>query len=416
MRVLKILLPLLVLAIGAGGYYYFKKNKTQPDPIEAVVRLPVVSAISVKKVSVSPTLSLFGSVESPNNTVLTAGITADVLRVKALEGEFVTAGTVLIELDDSDMALEVLQRNAEIAEIEAQLDSDRKRYAADKAALGREKALLELSRKAVERNRTLAQTSAGTQATLDSARQQEEQQKLAITQRQLSIDDFDSRQALWKARLEKAQAVHQKTIRDQARTIVKAPFDGRVVKVMVSVGDRTVPGGSLLQLYDVSSLEIRAQVPSRYLSRLQQALAEEQAIHATMNGNQKPINLVLHRLAASVSDSQGGVDAFFRATDGALPALGKTIAMQLKMPVLQNAVVLTPDALYGADRIYKVVDGELTAVQISRLGQTIDQSGRQFLVLDGRDFVDGEQVLTSRLPQAIDGLKVEIQELTVGGE
>jgi len=410
MRLLKFLLPVLVLAMGAGGYHYFKKNRVEPEPIVSRVRPPVVAAKEVRKDSVAPQLTLFGQVEAPRNSILTAGIAADVLEVAALEGSAVSVGDVLVRLDDIDVALESLQRKAEISEIEAQLESDLKRYAADKASLANEKSLLALSRKAVERNRTLARSSAGTEATLDTALQQEEQQKLSITQRQLSIDDFASRQKLWQARLEKAEAVYQRTLRDQQRSTIKAPFGGRIVKVMVSAGDRTSAGTQLVQLYDDQQLEIRAQIPSRYLPALQQALDLSEVLSARMLSNNDSINLSLHRLSSSVAQGQGGVDAFFRAPGERFPALGKTVEVALTLPLLNNVITLSPDALYGADRVYRIKDDTLEAVMVKRLGQTFDQDGRQQLIVDGAVFADGDKVLSSRLPQAIEGLKVEIRE------
>ena len=107
--------------------------------------------------------------------------------VSVRKGDAVAVGDVMVRLDDADVALQILQRKASIAEIEAQIESDRLAYGADQELLSREQELLALSRKAVERARTLARTRAGTEATLENALQQEQQQLLAITQRQLKI-------------------------------------------------------------------------------------------------------------------------------------------------------------------------------------------------------------------------------------
>jgi hypothetical protein len=135
-----------------------------------------------------------------------------------------------------------------------------------------------------------------------------------------------------------------------------------------------------------------------------------------MRNNGNSIELTLHRLSASVSQGQGGVDAFFRAPGERFPALGKTVELQLTLPVLDGVISLTPDALYGADRIYRVKEETLEAVTVTRLGQTVDQEGRQQLIIDGAVFEDGDRVLSSRLPQAIDGLKVRIKEPAGGGD
>lgn len=408
MRVLKFILPVLVLAMGIGAFQYFKSGRQQPGQVRAEIRPAMVAVQAVKKLPLSPSLSLFGQVEAPNNSTLSASITADVLKVNVLAGSAVEKGDLLVELDATDVDLEILQRRAERAEIEAQMESEEKRLAADRASLGREKELLELSQRAVERSLTLARTSAGTEANLDAARREEEQQLLAITQRQLAIDDYVSRQKLLQAGLDKADAALQRAQRDRSRTRILAPYRGRIIDVMVSPGDRTSAGSQLLQLYDDSQLEVRTQVPSRYLHGVQKVLDNNASLVANITGNGYSVSLELARLAASVTRGQGGVDAFFRVTDGRLPTLGKTVEVELELPPIEGAVSLSSDALYSADRVYLVEEGVLRSRPVERLGERIMPDGRQQIIVSGDGFEDGQQVLSSRLPQAIDGLRIEV--------
>lgn len=410
MRTIKFILPVLVLALAFGVFQYFRSNKDKPEPVRAEARQAVVSVQVIARGPVSPTLRLFGQVEAPNNSTLSASITAEVVKVSVREGSVVQAGDILVELDATDVDLEILQRRAERAEIEAQMESEVKRLAADRASLSREKSLLAISRRAVERNLTLARSSAGTEANLDAARQQEEQQQLAITQRQLAIEDYASRQKLLQARLDRATAALKRAERDRVRTNIIAPYSGRVIDVMVSPGDRTSPGSKLLQLYDDSQLEVRTQVPSRYLPALQGVLDTERNLAARIGADGNDATLELARLAASVARGQGGVDAFFRVVEGSLPTLGKTVEVTLTLPPIDNAVSLSADALYGSDRVYLVENGVLRGRTIERLGELVNDSGGQQLVVNGAAFEDGQQVLISRLPQAIDGLPVEVSK------
>ncbi len=409
MRVLKFILPLLVLALGVGLFQYLRANRMEVAPIPSEVRPPVVSAVEIAPSTLAPQLTLFGRVEAPSNSELSAGISADVIEVAVREGDRVAVGDVLVRLDDADVALQILQRKASIAELEAQIESDRLAYDADREALGREQALLALTRKAVERARTLASSRAGTEATLDDALQAEEQQLLAITQRELKINDYASRQKLWRARLDNAEAALDQALRDLERTVVRAPYSGRVIEVLVSPGDRTSQGTPLVRLYDSHNLEVRAQVPSRNVPTLADAVNRDIPVHATVKRNGADIDLVLDRLAASVAQGQGGVDVFFRGTEGDLPALGTTVEVHLELPPLEGVVAMTTDALYGDNRVYRVVDGRLEGVSVTRLGQRRDEEGNQVLLLDGSAFGAGDRVLVSRLPQAIDGLAVRIK-------
>lgn len=407
MRILKFILPLLVLALGVGIFQHLRSNRVEPEPIRSEVRPPVVAVKEAALQSISPQLTLFGRIEAPSNSEISASISADVLVVRVREGDAVEAGEVMVQLDDADVTLQMLQRKASIAEIEAQMESDRLAFAADKELLAREQELLALARKAVERSRTLARSRAGTEATLDNALQQEQQQLLAVTQRQLRISDHASRQKLWQARLDSAMAALDQAERDFERTVVRAPYSGRINQVMVSPGDRASPGTPLVRLYDSHNLEVRAQVPGRYIPILQGAVDADTAVDASVRRNDRVIELQLDRLSASVAAGQGGVDVFFRAENGLLPVLGTTVEVSLELPTLSGVVAVSPDALYGDNRIYLVEEGRLRSVEVSRLGFRLDEAGHQQLVLDGAPFAGGGRILVSRLPQAIDGLSVE---------
>ena len=410
MRFFKFLLPLLILAAGGGAFAWFKITKQEPEPLQPKNRAPTVSVQVVEKTTVSPMLRIFGQVETPIMSVLTAGVEADIIEVKVLEGNAVEQGQVMIVMDDTDTLLEILQRRAELAEIEALIESDKIKLQADKSALETEKSLLSLNRKAVERANKLAQSRAGSEATLDKALQDEQRQLLAITQRQQSISDFVSRQRQLQARLNKAEAALQRAERDQKRTQISAPFSGRIMDVMVSPGVRTNRGSQLVQLYDESQLELRAQVPSSSTSILRQAIDAGQPINAVINNSGQSIELALHRLSANVAAGQGGVDAFFRAKLAQLPVLGSTLEINLSLPPIENAVVLSPDSLYGRDRVYRVQDSMLQLISVRRLGQLTDEKHRQMLIVAGDVFAAGDQILNSRLPQAVNGLEVKVMQ------
>ena len=407
MRLIKFLLPILVIGAGVGLFRHFHATKVEPDPIQSRLRPPVVAAMTVQRQSLAPELTLFGRIEAPDNSVLSAGIAADVVEVTVREGNSVPAGDIVVRLDDADAALEILQRKASVAEIQAQIESDRRTYAADQEALKREQEMLALMQKAVARARALARTSAGTEAALEDMQRQEQQLLLAITQRRRSIDDHSTRRKLWKARLDNAEAALSRAEHDYARTSIRAPYSGRVIEVLVSPGVRVTPGTPLVRMYDHLSLEVRAQVPRRYVPLLRESINRGREIVATLENDRVETELMLDRLAAAVTQGQGGVDAFFHAGRGTLPALGSTVELALKLPSLDGVVAIPPDALYGDDRVYRIVEGRLESWTVTRLGLRRDADGRQQLLLDGSAFGEGDLLMVSRLPQAINGLAVE---------
>ena len=422
MRIAKKWLPLLIVAAGVGVFVLLTFTAAPPEPLRPVNTAPVVSVQAAVTTSASPTVRIFGRVEAPTSSTLTAGVEADVIRVDALEGERVGRGRELIVLDSTDAMLDKMERRAELAEIDALLESERIQLANDEAALETETALLALAHKAVERAAQLARTQAGSEAALDQALQDESRQRLAVIQRQRAIDDHPARARQLQARRERAQAALQRAERAERRTRINAPFAGRITEVSAAVGDRVSRGDRLLSLYDDSQLELRAQAPTAHIPALRRALADGMPIVArAVTADARPLELRLHRLSAQVADGQGGIDAFFRVpagdsdSDGGgnaqLPAPGATLEVTLALPPIDNVLLLPPDALYGRERIYLVRDNALHSRHVRRLGQLsrrIDGRAQRLLIVDGEGFTHGDEILNSRLPQAIDGLPVRV--------
>lgn len=424
-------LPFLILLAAAAVFVLLLSTSEKPVPLQTTTRAPTVSIQIIEKTTASSTLRIFGEVETPTMSVLTAGLEADILEVNVLEGDAVKNDQVLIVLDDEDTALEILQRRAELQEIKAQIASEKITLQADKDSLKTEKSLLALSNKAVQRASQLAKSSAGTVAAVDIALQNEQRQQLAVTARQQKIDNFASRQQQLKARHGKASANLKRARREQQRTKVTAPFNGRITEVMVAVGERATRQTQLLRIHDESRLELRAQVPAGSLPLLRQAMAASQVVTATAivagkslsrsgtesesesdfqrQSNFHSVELELHRLSANVIAGQGGRDAFFRAASGEqLPVLGETVEINLQLPPIKNVVVISADSLYGNSQVYRVVEGRLASIPVRRVGQFSNAQGQPMLMLDGTDFKNGEQILTSRLPQAVSGMQVEV--------
>ncbi|MDA7971657.1 MAG: efflux RND transporter periplasmic adaptor subunit [Gammaproteobacteria bacterium] len=407
-KLMKFALPLGILLGGLLLVVLFIITADKPEPLQSADRAPVVSVQVVEKAPVSPMLRIFGEVESPKNSILTAAVEADIISVEVLEGDAVKRGQALIVMDDGDAELAMRERAADLAEIEALIESDKVKRRADRDSLKAEESLLELARKKVARAKQLAQSQLGSEAALDDALRDEQTQLLAVAQRRQAINDAAPRRAQLTARRDKAAAAVRRAERERERARVAAPFDGRVTEIMAAPGDRAARGEQLVQLYDDSQLEVRAQVPDVHVPLLRRALDSGRKVSALVLGEGGGINLRLHRLSANVDEGQGGIDAFFRAEDGArLPVLGDTVEVRLELPPLSGALAVSPDSLYGNGRVYVVRDGVLQSRPVRRLGQR-QVDGRQMLIVSGEGFEDGDEILSSRLPQAVSGLRVKV--------
>lgn len=414
-----LLMPLLILAIGFAGFWYMLKTKPKNDPIKIEEQAWVVTVVSVAPAALSPTLTLYGRVESPRAATLRAptqslNVNPKVIEVAVLEGETVKKGDILIRLEDSDSIFNLKQREADIIDTEAQIDLEKQRHANNLSALTHDEALLQLMQTSVERLHKLRLKKVSSQSALDEAQQAVERQMLTVINRRLDIKNYKALLAQLQAKHARALAQRELISLELARAKITAPFTGIIAEVFVAVGDRVRGGDTILLIYDNAALEVRAQIPSRYQGAVLDALAAGHQLQAHTQVHKKPLLLQLDRVSGQINPDSGGIDGLFDIIKGAnsmVLRLGQFLTLSLSLPKQAGVVALPFEAVYGLNHIYKLVDGRMTGLTIERVGEQVLPSGKsQILVrspaLQGLN--TGDQVIVTQLPNAMDGLKVRV--------
>jgi RND family efflux transporter MFP subunit len=407
----RFLLPILILALAVGGFLALRATRPAALPVQAQEKAWRVNTQVAAPAPHVPNLLLYGAVEAPREASLSAAVAADVIEVRVSEGEMVEAGRILVVLDQRDIALLLRQREADVAEIQASIDSERRRHRNDLIALERERAMVKLDEQAVDRLLDLQKRQVGAQSLVDDARQELERQALLLDERRRTVDDHPARMAQLEARLQRATALRDQAKLDLERTRIRAPFAGRVAQAPVAPGDRVRVGDLLIELYAVNELEIRAQIPFRYLGSVRTALADGSVLTAVSRVDGRDVRAALARLSGETARGVGGVDALFRITAGAEAVLpGRLLPLQLKLPAEADTVALPFSALYGLNRIYRMEQGRMTAVEVERVGERRDDDGEVRVLVRSPELRPGDQVIVTQLPNAVTGLKVSAVE------
>ena len=357
----------------------------------------------------SPQLELYGQVESPHTATITAIINADVKSLDVNEGQNVTQGQLLITLDDTDAKLAFDDKTSYVAELEALIDSEKNRYKNDLAALKLEKSLVALAEKKLAREEKTSKTNLTSQSSFDSQKQALNNQKLALSARQLNITDHPARLAQLEARLNRSRAQAQQAENDLLRATVAAPFDGIILKTMVSPGERVRPGEVLLEMYATDQVELRAQLPQKFIAIVKQSLADQLPLEATVLTDSGRHVVSMSRISGSMADGGHGVDALFMVDSDVVDTLtiGDTLEMTLKLPAIDNVFSVPVSSIYGTNRIYRVDDERLVAVSVEKMGRQYKED-KQFILVRSDELQAGDEIITTQLPHAITGLKVEI--------
>ncbi|MCB1798544.1 MAG: biotin/lipoyl-binding protein [Gammaproteobacteria bacterium] len=403
-------LPPLILLLAGAAAAALIASKPKPKPVTVAERAWLVAAETVAARRYRPGVTLYGRIESLWSSQLTAGVAADVREVAVVEGDRVAKGQVLVRLDDRDARLQLLQREAELRQAEARIAAEQLRHEANLETLPRERQLLALTRGEVARLQDLVTKKVGAQSQLDTARQAAEKQAIALSARQQAVDEHPSRLAEVEGVLARAAALRDQAILEVERCEVRAPFNGRIVEVMVSPGRRTRVGDPLVDLFDTDALVLRAQLPARHLPvvRAARAAGEPLIVHGEIDG--VSISGELRSLAGEATSGTGGVDGLFTVTTGADEvSQGRFVRLELALPETGGLVALPHEALYGTDRIYTIDEqSRMRPQRVERVGEWRDPDGDIRVLVRAVDLPDGARVVTTQLPAALDGLLVRV--------
>jgi len=410
----KIVLPLLILAVSIAVVVYLVKTRPEKKPIAVKEHTWTVTTQTVVPTTISPSLSLYGRVESPRTSTLRSPTfslngNGEVVELAVLEGQTVKAKQILLRLDDRDSQLNLQQREADIADIEAQLESEALQHQNDIASVGHEETLLKLVQKSVDRATELEKRKLGSASAADETQQAIERQHLNLNVRRTQIKTYDAKIKQLQAKLQRAVALRDAAKLELERMQIKSPFSGTVAKVEVAVGDRVRSGDALLTLYDNSALEVRAQIPLRYQAIALNSLAKKQSLSADVIIAEHPVRLRLTRIAGQINKGSGGIDGLFAVEKGQeLLRLGQLLNLTLNLPDATEIIALPFEAVYGTNRIYKLQDNRMQGVAVERIGEKIGVAGESHILVRSAELEPGDKIITTQLPNAMDGLKVQV--------
>ena len=197
------------------------------------------------------------------------------------------------------------------------------------------------------------------------------------------------------------------------RSQVVAAFDGMISNVAVAAGDHVQASQALLSLYPLNDLEIRARLPGRYQSEIQNALSDGQTLQAQVELPDASISLGLRRLAGEAHTS--GIDAFFSIDTAAHPLRpGNLVELVLSRPPQERVLAVPFQAIYGNNRLFLLRDGRMHGIAVEALGSYTDVNGSEALLIRSDAIDSGAQIILTHLPNAVDGLKVKDVDSTDG--
>ena len=406
----KRLVPILIISFGILVFVVLRVTRDVPAPVEPQERSWRVDVMDIHPEALQSSLTLYGQLESPRRFTVVAPMAGRIGELSVRDGQTVEQGTLLVALDEADIVPRVKQAEADLADAQAQLLSEQLNHRNDRQALALERRILENAEKSFKRIEQLVGRELVSRAELDNAQDVVERAALTVATRQRSLDSHDSRLAALQARSERAQATLESMHRDANRSRFMAPFAGVVGSVEVAEGDQVNANAPLLDFYPIDGMELRASLPQIHAQEFIQALAAGQQLVARTLETLPPLSMTLERIAGQ-ADARG-VEALF-TLDQPVAGLriGNLLAISVSKPASQNSVALPYSALYGNDTVYALVDGRLSRVEVQRVGETRRDDGQRWILVHSDALEPGMRIVTTHLPNALQGLKVETGEV-----
>lgn len=405
----RLILPFLVLLVAAAVYFSLVNSKSERQKPMLTEKIWQVEVITAQLQVISPGLTLYGRIESPEQLKAAApggGIVKDVF---VRNGARVSQGQQLVTMDRRDFEAELLQAEADLRDLDNQIAELKIRHQANLQSLETESDLLALDAAEVERLVKLKKQNLSADTALNSARSELGRQQLAVTSRELDVNSYPARLQILMARSDRARAQFAQARLAMSRSDVRAPFDAIVSEVAVSTGDRVSLGQLLISLFPVEALEIRAHLPINYIDSVQQAIADGVKLDASVANRDDLGRFPVVRLAGEAEAT--GIDVYF-AIDSNVSQLrpGELLPLNLKLPAESDVYTVPYQAIYGNSRIYLVTEDRLQAIEVNSVGQTRDRSGQLQVLIRSDAITPGDQISVTHLPNAVSGLKVRIDD------
>lgn len=380
-KLLRMTAPLLVILAGVLIVSGLIAAKPEPEKNEEGARPVSLYVDEVKSEVVTVSVKTQGEVRPKTEIDLVPQVSGRVVAMSDNfnEGAQFTPNSMLLKIDDTDYQLAMVRAEARVAEAQT--------------ALERENATAEL--KAEEWR--------------DGGNQQE------ATPFALNLTQV----AEAEAKLRSARADLQKARLDLERTEIRVPFLGRVRERTVGIGQIVSAGTSVGRVFSIKTVEVRLPLTDTQLVELNLPMgfmADEfteapVVTFSTAMGNREyqwqgrivrvdaAVNQETRLIyaTAEVDDPYG-----LSASEGMPIAVGMFVSAEIEGISEQNAFVMPRLALRNHDKVYVINDDNRLEI---RTVSVLSTSEERVLVTGGVS--PGERVVTSTLPNAVDGMEVE---------
>jgi len=398
-------LPLWLIIIAAIIITVIAKTGSKPPVVPNIEdksnQAAYVTTTTIKPGNYAPNLSLYGMLKANNQVDVIAQTSGKVLEVNVTNAQRVNKGDVLLSLENNDLQFQLDSASASLEDIQAKIDEQNIQYKSDVNALEIEKKLKGINEKALSRQQALLKDGLAAQSDLESAQRVLQSQKLQLNNRELMVAKHVS--TVNQLNASKAQIISSlNQLQDSVSNLtIKADFSGVVNQLNIKSFEEVTMNQSLLTLVNQSSLVVETYAAVNSLS------FSDLSIGTSAIGKIDDTKIKLSLTSFDQVAKQGAIKLTFFALNQTDLTLNRYMNVQLPLNSIENVYSVPVFTVYSNNRIYAVVKGVLTRIDVEVLGKKDENLLIKVINSDAINTIEFD-LLTTRLNDAINGLEVNV--------
>lgn len=365
-RTLKWLLPLLVVLVLAA-LIARAISARRADVPPAAPRAPLAlelapsDVVRARTVPLARTLEVSGGLKAVNSAVIKAKVAAEVKTLTVREGDSVKAGQVVGQLDTTEVEWRLRQAEQTASSARAQLD---------------------IAKRTLENNRALVA-----------------QGFISPTGLETSVSNEAAAQANHQA----AMAAVELARKARGDASLVAPIAGMVSLRLVQPGERVSVDTKLIEIVDLSRLELEAAVAPEDVV----ALAVGQTARLQIDGIAEPVAARVARINPSAQAGSRTIPVYLALAPH--PALRQGLFARGRIETAQQTVLALPLSAVRSDLAQPYVleiEGGKTVLRTVTIGQRGEVDGQPWVAVTG--VAEGAALLTGNAGAVREGTLVRL--------
>lgn len=411
MKMHKLTIDLLLIALmSIGGYFAYlnfipqsglaskysqtKTRKEKAWPVRA--KKAVLGNHNIYR-------TVFGTINAPRITSMSFQIAGCIQTVPdgLRAGQVINKGQILAKLDTRKLELDVNTAQLSIDELEGKQVETKGQINGLKRLQQLNEEQLSIAQASFERKEKLSGRGVTSTKTMDEAKQ-----ILSEAKRQL-LSNQNKRVALGLSlkTLGKQAAIAKENLKSVVLKLshaeLYAPHDGRISKTALLEGSCVSPMSTVLDLVDISKIEVSLSIPVQMYADLPANNLQEQSLEVFSNRKKLGVARLLHVLPL-VDETDGFATLVFEFDNSSTLIAGQDIHARILVERLSDVVELPSSALFADRYIYRIGDQRLAEIRVV----PVARNSESFFVKD--EIEEGDIILTSHINQAAPDLLVKV--------